>query len=71
PGSRNTVRIEVGPPLVVDVDSAGATGNPTIRTDRREPGLGLKGMAERVAALGGLFEAGACADGWRVQARLP
>jgi signal transduction histidine kinase len=40
--------------------------------DATSPGQGLRGMAERAAALGGRCEAGVAADGgWRVQASLP
>jgi signal transduction histidine kinase len=35
------------------------------------PGIGLVGMRERVESLGGDFEAGPTAEGWRVSARLP
>jgi hypothetical protein len=35
-------------------------------------GLGLAAMRERVEALGGMLDAGPCADGgWRLEARLP
>jgi signal transduction histidine kinase len=38
----------------------------------RAPGQGLRGMAERAAALGGCCEAGTSPDGgWRVHAQLP
>jgi signal transduction histidine kinase len=36
-----------------------------------KPGVGLVGMRERVESLGGDFDAGPTADGWRVCARLP
>jgi signal transduction histidine kinase len=39
--------------------------------DPRVLHFGLVGMAERTRALGGQFEAGPTADGWRVDARLP
>jgi signal transduction histidine kinase len=66
PGSRTTVHIEVGPPLRVDVASDG--GMPT---DEPGSGLGLAGMAERAAALGGRLEAGRHGTGWRVAAMIP
>jgi signal transduction histidine kinase len=66
PGARTTVRIEIGPPLVIDVQSDGGT-----TTAQAGTGMGLTGMAERAAALGGLFEAGRSGNGWRVAATLP
>ena len=66
PGAHTTVHIELGPPLKVDVQTKG--GAPSIE---RGSGMGLAGMAERAAALGGLFEAGQSGNGWRVAATLP
>ena len=34
-------------------------------------GYGLQGMRERAQILGGTFQAGAVADGWGVELRLP
>jgi len=52
--------------LVVDVIDDGRGGEPA------QPGLGLRGMAERVAALGGKVACGPTADGgWQVHAQLP
>jgi signal transduction histidine kinase len=34
-------------------------------------GYGLRGIAERVALLGGHVEAGPTAEGWRVEAVVP
>jgi signal transduction histidine kinase len=66
PGAGTAVHIDVGPPLEVDVSTdRGASNVP------RENGLGLAGMAERAAALGGVFEAGQQGNGWRVFATLP
>jgi signal transduction histidine kinase len=50
------------------------TTGPTVRVapaDRERPRYGLTGMRERVAALGGDFEAGPEASGWRVSCSLP
>ncbi|MEY2403941.1 MAG: hypothetical protein QOD38_1492 [Acidimicrobiaceae bacterium] len=66
PGAHTTVHIDTGPPLHVDVRSQG--GMPV---GLRGGGLGLAGMAERAAALGGMFEAGSSGNGWRVAATLP
>ena len=35
------------------------------------PGRGLRGMRERVSAVGGTLEAGPSGDGWRVHAMMP
>jgi signal transduction histidine kinase len=66
PGARTTVHIEVGPPLNIDVRTEGAAPNRP-----RRAGMGLTGMAERAAALGGSFEAGQSDTEWRVAATLP
>jgi signal transduction histidine kinase len=50
------------------------TTGPTVRvapSDRERPRYGLTGMRERVAALGGDFEAGPKSSGWRVSCSLP
>lgn len=38
---------------------------------QRPPGRGLRGMRERVAAVGGTLEAGPSDEGWRVRAMMP
>lgn len=38
---------------------------------QRPPGRGLRGMRERVAAVGGTLEAGPTEEGWRVRAMMP
>ncbi len=64
PHARATVRVAVGRRGVeVDVDTAGVPG--------RGAGLGLVGMRERAAALGGRCEAGPGGSGWLVHAELP
>jgi signal transduction histidine kinase len=48
------------------------TDNGTGASVHTDPGFGLRGMGERVAALGGRLEAGPRAEGgWRVHALLP
>jgi signal transduction histidine kinase len=66
PGARCVVRVDVGPPLRVNVDSEGGT-----TTTQSGDGLGLAGMAERASALGGSLQAGRHGDGWRVAATIP
>jgi signal transduction histidine kinase len=51
------VRVEI----TNDTSAAVASGN----------GYGLVGLDERVALVGGTFEAGPMPDGWRLLARLP
>lgn len=55
--------------LVLTVDSWGpaTAADPPVRG----AGLGLAGMRERAALLGGVVDAGPHGDGWRVRARLP
>ncbi|WP_433609786.1 sensor histidine kinase [Dactylosporangium sp. CA-139114] len=62
---RVTVRVHYGPWVEVAVQDDGA-GRGTAPA-----GHGLRGLAERVAALGGAFTAGAHEPGFRVQARIP
>ena len=65
PGGRSIVRVEVGPPLEVDVSTQGC---PVLRQGK---GMGITGMTERATALGGTCEAGPHRNGWRVAATLP
>lgn len=75
----NVLRHSKGRHAVVTVSAADGTLTIEITDDGRvlarhpaAPGHGLKGMAERAAALGGHCEAGVAQDGgWRVLARLP
>lgn len=66
PGATATVLVEVvGPGVQVHVVNDGPVG--AVGT----AGHGLRGMRERVEALGGRFEAGPTVTGWRVWAALP
>jgi len=47
------------------------TEGPLQTRDNHRTGFGLIGMRERATALGGEFEAGPTAEGWRVNCRLP
>jgi signal transduction histidine kinase len=69
PGSRTEILLAVDDDRVVLVvrDHDGrAVGPPS-----ENGGLGLRGMRERVAALGGMLEAGPHGDGWMVEATMP
>ncbi|WP_433036891.1 ATP-binding protein [Actinomycetospora sp. CA-053990] len=55
--------------VAVEVVDAGA--QPGHRASREGSGLGLVGMRERAALVGGSVEAGPAGNGWRVAARLP
>jgi signal transduction histidine kinase len=71
-GGSAVVRLEYRPDrVVVTVDSSGGAvagaGGPAVSG----AGMGLRGMAERVALLGGAFSAGPHGEGWRVRAELP
>ncbi|WP_062317871.1 sensor histidine kinase [Demequina maris] len=63
--------------VVIDVEDVGASVRVRVADDGRpsgdpRPGLGLVGMRERAAALGGEVDAGPAEDGgWRVEALLP
>ncbi|RYP82858.1 hypothetical protein EKO23_20885 [Nocardioides guangzhouensis] len=65
-GSRITVEIVPGPDdLTVTVCDDGATTEPW------RPGVGLTGMRERAAELGGTFRAGPTPEGGRISAAYP
>jgi signal transduction histidine kinase len=69
PGARAQVRVETHDGLLhVQVDDEGGAG----AVASGEPGSGIAGMRERVAALGGTFRAGPKANGgWRVESDIP
>ena len=66
--TRVTVRHE---PDAVAVEVVDDGGRPRPAGSREGSGLGIVGMRERAALVGGTVEAGPCGDGWRVAARLP
>jgi signal transduction histidine kinase len=67
PAADTIVTLEVGDGRAwLDVASRGR-----VATTPGRRGFGLVGMSERVTGLGGDFEAGPTADGWRVNASLP
>ncbi|MDT4922522.1 MAG: hypothetical protein QOG01_235 [Pseudonocardiales bacterium] len=64
PGAPATVQLDIADDAVrLEVDSSGNPGSGA--------GLGLLGMRERAAALGGSCHAGPGGSGWRVTAELP
>lgn len=64
---RVRVRVEPQRAVLIEVGNDGTARHPAAG-----PGYGLKGLAERVTELGGIFRAGATADGgWLVHACLP
>jgi len=66
-GADARVAVRVGDDAVtLEVDD---DGGPT--TPAAQPGHGLLGMRERTESLGGTFEAGPSATGWRVRATIP
>lgn len=66
--TRVTVRHEPGAVAVEVVDEGRRAGH---TPSREGSGLGIVGMRERAALVGGTVEAGPAAGGWRVAARLP
>lgn len=77
PRSRTLVTIDVGPAVVkLKVRSrragpAQTVPQPNVADDRAPNGLGIKGMIERAALLGGRLTAGPNGDGWVVEAAVP
>jgi signal transduction histidine kinase len=57
--------------LTVDNDSPSTNGSASDALSRSGGGLGLRGISERVALLGGEVEAGPVPGGWRVRAIVP
>jgi signal transduction histidine kinase len=58
--------------VTVRIDNVGgATNGATGSLASSGGGYGLRGIAERLALLGGQVEAGPTADGWRVTATVP
>jgi signal transduction histidine kinase len=77
PGGRATVTVRYRPHTVEleVVDTGGGPGPPAADGGSGPPaedgGHGLRGMRERVALYGGVFEAGPCPGGFRVLAAFP
>jgi signal transduction histidine kinase len=71
--TRASIRVDVDAAAVdVTVEDDGAALVPVGGPVEAGSGNGLRGMAERAAALGGRLDAGRQADGsWRVHAVLP
>lgn len=62
----------VGGRLKVEVEDEGANGEVRVAASGRGTGQGVRGMSERVQALGGAFRAGPRPEGgWRVVATIP
>ena len=57
--------------LFADHPSERATASSSMTLAGTGGGYGLQGMRERAQLLGGTLSAGAAADGWRVELRLP
>ena len=78
-GLANVARHAPGNHVTLSVDVTGDVvrlivadrGRPASPPDPDSSQFGLVGMAERARALGGEFEAGPTADGWRVELQLP
>jgi signal transduction histidine kinase len=73
PGASTSIRLDGGADRVTvtidnDIPARNGTAAPLASSGG---GFGLQGIAERVALLGGEFEAGPVAAGWRVTATVP
>jgi signal transduction histidine kinase len=71
-----TIRMTYGPELLIlEVDNVSPSREALLHKGEsaiRGSGMGIQGMTERAAALGGRLEAGRTADGgFRVRAELP
>ncbi|WP_310741381.1 sensor histidine kinase [Microbispora sp. H10670] len=77
PGARARVRLDFSlDALTIDIRDTGGTAQCSIPADDRPQaadsrGNGLRGIAERVAALGGTLTGGPCDDGFKITAALP
>jgi signal transduction histidine kinase len=73
----NAARHAPGGAVRVQVRSDGGRARLAVYSDRPRPssapsgGLGIRGMAQRVAQLGGTFTAGPSGGGWLVEATVP
>jgi signal transduction histidine kinase len=70
PGSEMTLRVAArGGELEIELWNAGGQGSSSLA--HAGSGLGLRGLRERVAELGGSLEAGPRGGGWRLAAAIP
>jgi signal transduction histidine kinase len=70
PGGRATVTVRYRP-HTVELEVVDTGGGPGPARPAGDGGHGLRGMRERVALYGGVFEAGPCPGGFRVLAAFP
>ena len=71
PGASVSVVVEGGDAELVAIVSDRATGASAKPLAAAGGGYGLRGMRERAQSLGGTMSAGATAEGWRVELRVP
>lgn len=71
PGADVSVTVKAGEAELVAIISDRVNGVPARPLAETGGGYGLQGMRERAESLGGTVSAGATADGWRVELRLP